>query len=135
MNDFNQTVIEEFRSNGGKTSGELAGMPLLLLITVGAKSKQTRINPLAYTKDGDNYIIIASKGGAPTNPDWFHNIVANPEVTIEVGSERFQAHATIPEGAERDRLYDQMATQLPNFAEYQRNTTRRIPIVVLKPQA
>lgn len=134
MNDFNQRLIEEFRANGGKiSSGQFANAPLLLLNTVGAKSKQPRTNPLAYTKDGDNYIIIASKGGAPTSPDWYYNIVANPEVTVEVGPERFQAQATsLTEGEERDRLYNQMAAQMPNFAEYQRNTTRRIPVVVLK---
>jgi len=131
-NDFNKTIIEDFRANGGKVSGQFAGGTLLLLNTIGAKSKQPRTNPLAYTKDGDNYLIIASKAGAPTNPDWYYNIVANPEVTVEVGSERFQARATVPEGEERDRLYNQMATQMPGFAEYQRNTTRRIPVVVLK---
>ncbi len=131
-NDFNKTIIEDFRANGGKVSGQFAGGILLLLNTIGAKSKQPRTNPLAYTKDGDKYLIIASKAGAPTNPDWYYNIVANPEVTVEVGSERFQARATIPEGEERDRLYNQMATQMPGFAEYQRNTTRRIPVVVLE---
>jgi len=131
-NDFNKTIIEDFRANGGKVSGQFAGGTLLLLNTIGAKSKQPRTNPLAYTKDGDKYLIIASKAGAPTNPDWYYNIVANPEVTVEVGSERFQARATIPEGEERDRLYNQMATQMPGFAEYQRNTTRRIPVVVLE---
>jgi deazaflavin-dependent oxidoreductase (nitroreductase family) len=131
-NNFNQTIIEEFRANGGKVSGQFAGAPLLLLYTVGAKSKQTRINPLAYTKDGDNYLIIASKAGAPTNPDWYYNVVANPDVTVEIGTERFQVHATVPEGEERDRLYNQMAAQMPGFAEYQRNTTRRIPVVTLK---
>ena len=132
LNDFNQELIEEFRANGGKVSGQFSGTPIVLLNTIGAKSKQPRINPLAYTKDGDNYVIIASKGGAPSNPDWYYNIVANPEVTLEIGTERFHAHATIPEGEERDRLYNQMATQMPGFAEYQRNTTRRIPVVVLK---
>ncbi len=134
FNNFNRQLIEEFRANGGKiNSGQFAGAPLLLLNTIGAKSKQPRTNPLAYTKDGDNYLIIASKGGAPTNPDWYYNVVANPEVTLEVGPERFQAHATVlTEGEERDRLYNQMATQMPGFAEYQRNTTRRIPVVVLK---
>ena len=133
FNNFNRQLVEEFRANGGKiNSGQFAGASLLLLNTIGAKSKQPRTNPLAYTKDGNNYVIIASKGGAPTNPDWFYNVVANPNVTIEVGPERFQAQATIPEGEERDRLYNQMAAQNPGFAEYQRNTTRRIPVVVLK---
>jgi deazaflavin-dependent oxidoreductase (nitroreductase family) len=134
FNNFNRQLIEEFRANGGKiSSGQFAGAPLLLLNTVGAKSKQPRTNPLAYTKDGDNYVIIASKGGAPTNPDWYYNVVADPNVILEVGPERFQAQATVfTEGEERDRLYNQMASQMPGFAEYQRNTTRRIPVVVLK---
>ncbi len=131
-NTFHQAVKEEFRANGGEVSGQFAGAHLLLLTTAGAKSKQPCTNPVAYTKDGDKYVIIASKAGAPTNPDWYYNMVANPEVTVEVGTERFQAHATIPEGEERDRLYNQMAAQMPGFAEYQRNTTRRIPVVVLK---
>lgn len=131
-NDFNQAIISEFRANSGKVGGPFSDASMLLLHTLGAKSKQARINPLVYTKDGDNYVIIASKGGAPTNPDWYYNIVAHPDVTIEVGSERIQVHATIPEGAERDRLFNQMAAQRSGFAEYQRNTSRRIPVIVLK---
>lgn len=130
-NDWNKAIIEEFRANGGKVGGQFAGAPLLLLQTTGAKSGQLRVNPLAYTKDGDRYLIIASKGGAPTNPDWFYNVRANPMVTVEVGSEKFQARATIPEEPERTRLFDQMATHMPGFAEYQRNTQRTIPVVVL----
>jgi deazaflavin-dependent oxidoreductase (nitroreductase family) len=133
MNDFNQRMIEEFRANNGQViSGPLAGMPLLLLTTTGAKSGQTRVSPLAYTKDGDRLVIIASKGGAPTNPDWFYNVRANPTVTVEVGTERFQARATIPQGQERERLYKQMAQQLPVFAEYQQKTSRQIPVILLE---
>ncbi len=130
-NDRNQATIAEFRANGGKVGGYFANMPLLLLHTVGAKSQEPRINPVAYTMDGDRYVIIASKGGAPTNPDWYYNVVAQPLVTVEVGTEQFQAQATIPPEPERTRLYDQMAALRPNFAEYQRKTTRRIPVVVL----
>lgn len=129
---FNQVLIAEFRANGGKVSGQFAGRPLLLLSTVGARSGQTRTSPLAYTIDGERYVIIASKGGAPTHPDWYHNLVANPMVTVEVGTEQFQARATVAAGEERTSLFDQMATQMPGFAEYQRKIERQIPVVVLE---
>ncbi len=131
-NEFNRKLIEEFRANGGKVSGMFAGAPLLLLTTTGARSGQPRVAPLLYSTDNGRPVVIASKGGAPTHPDWFHNLRANPEVTVEVGAETFPARATIPAGAERQRLFDQMAAQMPNFAEYQRNTTRQIPVVVLE---
>ncbi len=131
-NNFNQKIIEEFRANSGKVGGHFAGANMLLLHTTGAKSGQQRIIPLVYTTDGDTMVIIASKAGAPTNPDWFYNLVANPIVTIERGTERFQARATVPVEPERTRLFDQMAAQRPGFADYQRNTTRQIPVVVLK---
>ena len=132
MSDFNQTIIAEFRANGGKVGGPFAGSTMLLLTTTGAKSGQPRISPLVYTADGDTLVVIASKRGAPTNPDWFYNLVANPVVTVERGTEQFQARATVPEGAERERLFTQAATQMPGFAEYQRKTTRTIPVVVLE---
>ncbi|MBC8161060.1 MAG: nitroreductase family deazaflavin-dependent oxidoreductase [Roseiflexaceae bacterium] len=132
FNDWNANIIREFRSNRGNVGGQFAGATLLLLRTTGAKSGQVRTNPLVYTVDGDQLIIIASKGGAPTNPDWYYNILANPTVTVEVGMEQFQARAIVPAEAERTRLFDQMAAQMPNFAEYQRNTTRQIPVVVLE---
>ena len=131
-NNWNQQVIDEFHANGGKVGGPLANGTLLLLHTTGAKSNQPRINPLAYTKDGDNFIIIASKGGAPTNPDWYYNILAHPDVSVEVGTEQFPARAIVAEGEERDRLFNKMATKNPGFAEYQKKTTRRIPVIVLK---
>ena len=130
--NFNQKIIEEFRANGGKVGGQFAGAPMLLLTTTGAKSGQPRTSPMVYTTDGDRMIVIASKGGAPTNPAWFHNLVANPIVAVERGTEQFQARATVPDTAERDRLFNQMATIMPGFAEYQRNTTRQIPVVVLE---
>lgn len=133
MSDFNTTLITEFRANAGKlSSGPFAGRSLLLLNTTGAKSGQPRTNPLAYTRDGDRYVIIASKGGAPTNPDWYYNVVANPVVTLEVGGERFQARAIVAQDAERERLFTQMAQQMPGFADYQRNTTRQIPVIILE---
>src|SRR4051794_16519023 len=134
MNDFNANIITEFRANGGKVTGPFAGAPLMLLTTTGAKSGNRRTIPIVYTRDGDRYIIIASKGGAPTNPDWYHNLVAHPEATIEVGTDRFEADATIPAGDERERLFRAQAALMPNFAEYEQMTTRVIPVVALTPQ-
>lgn len=131
LNDFNQKVISEFRANQGKVGGRYADRPLLLLTTTGAKSGKTYTNPLAYTKDGDRLVVIASVGGAPKNPSWYHNLVANSEVTVEVGSERFQAKATVATGEERQRLYDRQAEEMPAFAEYQKKTKRQIPVIVL----
>src|SRR5256885_11984604 len=99
-NDWNKQIIEEFRANGGKVGGPFTGANLLLLHTLGAKSNQPRVNPLGYFKDGDNFVIVASKAGAPTNPDWYYNILAHPEVTLEMGTERFNTHATVPEREE-----------------------------------
>lgn len=130
--EFNRNLITEYRSTGGRVTGQFAGAPLLLLTTTGARSGQPRTTPVVYTADGDRLVIIASKGGAPTHPDWYRNLVANPEVTVELGEETFQARATVPEGPERDRLFDQMAARMSGFAEYQRNTTRRIPVVLLE---
>src|SRR5262249_23132991 len=132
MNATNKRLIDEYRANNGKVSGRVSGTPLLLLITTGAKSGQERIAPVNYTREGDRFVIIASKAGAPTHPDWYHNLLAQPEATVEFGSERFSVRATFPEGNERQRLFDQMAAQMPYFAEYQRNTTRLIPVVLLE---
>ncbi len=135
INDFNSRIIEEFRANGGETFGPFKGRNLLLLTTTGAKSGEQRTTPLVYSRDGDRLVIIASMGGAPKHPAWFHNITANPEVTLEVGTEKFSARASVAEGAERDRLYAQQAAEMPAFNEYQEKTTRRIPVVVLQRQA
>ena len=130
---FNRNLIDQFRANAGEIKeGIFKGAPVLLLTTKGAKSGNTYTTPLVYTRDGDRLVIIASKGGAPTNPAWYHNLVANPTVTIEVGPERYEANASVAQGDERDRLFDAQATLMPNFAEYQRNTTRQIPVVVLE---
>jgi deazaflavin-dependent oxidoreductase (nitroreductase family) len=131
MNDWNKKIIEEFRVNDGKIGGQFANMDLLLLHTTGAKSGLPRINPVACMADGDRYIIIASKAGAPTNPDWYYNLAANPEVSVEVGTEQFQALATIAAEPERTELYNKVASRYPGFAEYQRQTTRIIPVVIL----
>ena len=134
MNDRNLRVIEEFRSNGGKVGGGFAGAPLLLLSTSGARTGQRRTNPLMYLRDGDRLVVFASKGGAPTNPDWYHNLVANPGVTVEVGTETFEAEAVVVIGEERDRLYSRQAELFPQFGEYAQRATRRIPVVALTPR-
>src|SRR5438067_13136122 len=138
-NNINSDVVAQFRSDNGKiSSGMFKGARLLLLTTTGAKSGKERINPLAFTRDRDNYVIIASKGGSPTHPDWYYNILANPEVVVEVatqsGVDQFRAHARIAEGDERQRLYDAQAMVMPNFAEYQKKTEREIPVIVLEPR-
>ena len=111
MNDWNKAIIEEFRANDGKVGGMFAEMPLLLLHTTGAKSGQEHVNPVAYFVDGDNLVIAASKGGAPTNPDWYYNLVANPQVSIEVGTEQFAAAATIADEPQRSELFNKMAAR------------------------
>ena len=131
INERNKTIIEEFRANGGKVGGNFAGRTLLLLHTIGAKSREERVNPVAYIRDSDRFVIIASKGGAPTNPAWYYNVVANPLVTVEVGTETFQAQATVAEEPERTRLYDQMVTVMPGFGDYRLKTTRIIPVIIL----
>ncbi len=127
----NPRIIEEFRANGGKV-GDLPGANFLLLHTRGAKSNRPRITPVLYFKDGDNYAIIAAKGGAPTNPDWYYNVLAHPDVTLEVGTEQFKAHATVADSAERDRIFAAVVKQAPNFAEYQKDTPRILPVVILE---
>ena len=131
LNDLNQQVIKEFRANHGKVGGRYAKVPLLLLTTTGAKSGRALTRPLAYTRDGERFVVIASYGGGPKNPPWYYNLVAHPEATVEVGSERFRVRATVATGEERRRLYDRQAAQLPNFAEYEKKTSRQIPVIVL----
>jgi deazaflavin-dependent oxidoreductase (nitroreductase family) len=138
-NYVNSDVVTQFRSDNGKvSSGMFKGARLLLLTTIGAKTGKERINPLAFTRDGDNYVIIASKGGSPTHPDWYYNILANPEVGVEAptqsGVDQFAAHALIAKGDERQRLYDAQAAVMPNFADYQKKTAREIPVIVLEPR-
>jgi deazaflavin-dependent oxidoreductase (nitroreductase family) len=132
--DFNQALIKDLRANKGKaTLAPFTGGHLLILTTKGAKSGETRENPLAYTRDGERLVVIASKGGAPTNPSWFHNLVTHPEVIVEAGGNRFKARAIVPQGDEYERLYSQMADIYPNFYEYRQKTSRQIPVVVLQP--
>ena len=130
-NEFNKSLIEEFRANGGKVSGQFEGAPMILVTTTGRKSGQQRTSPLVYGKTGDDLYIIASKAGDPKHPDWFLNIEANPNVTVEVGTDKYEARARITVGEECARLYKQMADAMPNFKEYQEKTDREIPVVVL----
>lgn len=133
LNERNKKIIDEFRANAGKVGGNFEGKLLLLLHTKGAKSQQERINPLACIKDGDRFVVIASKGGADTHPDWYYNVIVNPHVTIEVGTETLHPQATVAEEPERTRLYDQMVTVMPGFDGYRRKTARVIPVIVLTP--
>lgn len=133
-NDFNAGVIEEFRANGGKAGGIFEGKPLLLLHNVGAKSGTRHVTPLVYLDDDGRHVIFASKGGAPNNPGWFHNLKAEPNVSIEVGSDTLDVVAEEATGAERDRLYSVQEEQQPQFAEYAQKTDRKIPVIVLSPR-
>ncbi len=130
--DWNASIIEEFRANGGKVGGPFEGRTLLLLHTTGAKTGQARTNPVAYMADGDRFVIFASKAGAPTNPDWYHNLIAHPDVTIEVGTETFPARARVTTGDEHDELWTRQVKLIPAFGEYQSKTERTIPVVVLE---
>jgi deazaflavin-dependent oxidoreductase (nitroreductase family) len=131
QDERNRPVIEEFRSHGGKVGGPFANMSLLLLHTTGAKSQIARVNPLAYSTDGERLVVVASKGGAPTNPDWYYNLLANPLVAVELGTRQFEARATVAAEPERSRLYAQHAAAMPAFSDYQRRTKRAIPVILL----
>lgn len=133
FNAWNKTIIEEFRANGGKCGGMFEGASMLLLHTTGAKSGAKRINPLVYLPDGDRMIVFASKAGAPDNPDWYYNLVKNPGVGVEVGTDTIEATATVLEGAERDRLYAEQVTKFASFGEYEEKTKgiRTIPVIAL----
>jgi deazaflavin-dependent oxidoreductase (nitroreductase family) len=132
MSDWNAKVIEEFRSNDGKVAS-FARQPLLLLTHRGARSGTLRTNPLAYFRDGDDYVIVASKCGAETNPDWYHNLVAEPRATIEVGTDEIEVSARRAEEDERKRLWTMITAANPAFADYEQKTTRTIPVVILSP--
>lgn len=133
MKDWNAKIIDEFRAKGGKGVTNF-GDRLLLLTVRGARSGRPRTIPLAFHRDGDRFIVAASKGGSPTDPDWYRNLVVNRDVEVEVGGARFAAHAVaLPDGPERDRLYARHAELMPGFADYEKRTTRTIPIIVLEP--
>lgn len=135
MNDFNAQVIEEFRANGGTAGGIFEGKPLLLLHNVGAKSGTEYVTPLVYLGEDGRTFIFASKGGAPNHPGWFHNLKANPEVSMEIGDDTVEVVAEEVTGPERDRIYEIQKGQQPQFAEYEANTDRKIPVVELKPRS
>ena len=131
--NWNQKIIDEFRANDGKVGGRFEGRTLLLLHTTGAKSGKERVNPVAYVREGERYVVIASKGGAPTNPGWYYNILAHPRLTVEVGTKIFQVDAKVAEEPERTRLYNKMVEIMPGFDDYRRKTERVIPVIVLTP--
>lgn len=132
MVEINKGVIADFRANGGQVvDGHFAGLPLVLVTMTGAKSGRELCSPLVYTKDGDDLVIIASKAGAPEHPNWYHNLVAHPDVTIEVGADKYEATAVLTEGDERQRLYDQQSATQPQFIQYAASaaeTGRVIPV-------
>lgn len=130
-NDWNKSIIEEFRSHAGKVGGGFAGAPLLLLTTTGRKSGKPYVTPAMYLEEQGKIFVFASKGGAPANPDWFHNLKANPAVQVELGETSFAAKAVIVSGAERDRVYAVQAKLYPQFSEYAAKTMRKIPVVAL----
>ena len=136
MADWTKNIIDEFHAKGGKGIGHF-GDNLLLLTTTGARTGERRTNPVAFHRQGDRYVIAATKGGAPSHPAWYHNLVKDPNVTIEVGTEKFPARATVVKGAERDRLYETHASAMPQlgFREYPKRTKRVIPVIVLEPKS
>ena len=134
VNDWNTRIIKEFRSNDGRVGGPFEGSPVLLLHTTGARSGAERVNPMMYLDLDDHRYVFASKAGADTDPDWYHNLVAHPEVTVEAGVETYRAEATPVTGDDRDRVYAEQARRYPGFAEYAAKTTRVIPVVELRRQ-
>jgi deazaflavin-dependent oxidoreductase (nitroreductase family) len=136
MRSWNEHTIAEFRANNGKVGGRFEGAPILLLHTTGAKSGMERVNPMMYQAvGGDSVAVFASKGGAPSSPDWYHNLIANPEVTAEIGTKTRRFRARVAEGEERDRIWTIQKERYPMFAGYEQSTTRQIPVVILDPSA
>ncbi|MHB1710680.1 MAG: nitroreductase family deazaflavin-dependent oxidoreductase [Acidimicrobiales bacterium] len=131
VQDWNRTIIEEFRANGGRVGGQFEGAPVLLLHTTGARTGRERVNPMMYLDLEGRRFVFASKAGADTNPDWYHNLVAHSEVSVEVGSDMYVATALEVTGTDRDRIYAEQARRYPGFAEYQQKTQRVIPVVEL----
>ncbi|HMD79328.1 MAG TPA: nitroreductase family deazaflavin-dependent oxidoreductase [Nitrososphaerales archaeon] len=129
--DFDVKTISEFRSNHGKVGGWFEGAPILILHTKGGRTGKSHIKPVMYLRDGERYVVFASKGGAPRNPDWYHNLKAHPDIQIEVGDDTMEVRAEEMLGVEHDRLYNIQSTRYPQFADYQRKTKRIIPVVVL----
>jgi deazaflavin-dependent oxidoreductase (nitroreductase family) len=132
--DWNTRIIEDFRANEGRVGGPFEGRPILLLHHTGAKSGTERVNPLAYQGLDDGAIaVFGSKGGAPSNPDWYHNLLANPRATVEVGTETFDVTARVASGEERERIWEKQKREMPGFSDYEKKTTRQIPVVILEP--
>ena len=127
----NRRVIEEFRANAGKVGGPFEGRPMILITATGARSGRRRTTPLVYLREGERVLVVGSKGGAPTHPDWYHNMVANPAVIVELGRETYEAAAQVITGPEHDRLYAKLVEQMPFFGDYQAKTTRIIPVIEL----
>jgi deazaflavin-dependent oxidoreductase (nitroreductase family) len=127
-NDWNRKVIEEFRANAGKVGGYFEGAPMILVHHLGARTGTERVSPLVYLPDGEDMVIAATKGGAPTNPDWYHNLKAHPRITVEVGTEAFPVEATEVTGTERDELWRRLVEMRPGFAEYEEKTDRVFPM-------
>ena len=132
---YNRKLIEDFRASRGANEDPFAGRPLLLLTTTGAKSGQRRITPLMYVPDGDRLLIIASNMGAPTHPDWYRNLLAHPEATVEVAADTFEARAVVLEGPDRQKVWDSIVASYPFFTEHQAKITREIPVIALERQA
>jgi deazaflavin-dependent oxidoreductase (nitroreductase family) len=133
VNDWNSKIIAEFRANGGKVGGQFQGAPLLLLHTTGAKSGQERVNPVMFQSVEGGFAVFASKGGAPTNPDWYYNVLAHPRVRAEIGTQTVELTARVAKGDERERIWEAQKRQWPGFADYESKTTRQIPVVILEP--
>lgn len=133
VQDWNAKIIEEFRANQGQLDGQFAGSPVLLLGTTGAKTGRPRTNPVMYLDLEGHRYVFASKAGADVNPDWYHNLRANPQVTVEVGAHSYRATATTVAGADRDRIYEEQVRRYPQFGEYASKTSRVIPVVDLQP--
>jgi deazaflavin-dependent oxidoreductase (nitroreductase family) len=133
MTDWNSKIIEEFRASEGRVGGQFEGAPLLLLHTVGARTGQQRVNPMMYREVTGGYAVFASKGGAPMNPDWYHNVLAHPRVTAEIGTGTVELLARVAEGEERERIWTAQKAAYPGFAGYERKTTRQIPVIILEP--
>jgi deazaflavin-dependent oxidoreductase (nitroreductase family) len=131
--DWNSKIIAEFRANGGRVGGPFEGAPLLLLHTVGAKTGQERVNPMMYRAVGDSYAVFASKAGAPTNPDWYHNLLAHPRIRAEIGTQTIEVDARVADEQERDRIWAAHKQANPGFADYEQKTIRQIPVVILEP--
>jgi len=132
MSDFNAKIVEEFRANAGEVGGPFEGVPVLILHTRGAKTGEDRVHPVVYQPVGDALAVFASKGGAPTNPAWFHNLKANPDVQVEVGTDTIDARARVLEGDERAPIWEKQKQLMPGFADYEQKTSREIPVVLLE---